>query len=269
MKKIIAILLLTLIILPLFSSAHLSDMVGLMSGSEKEEVLSQLEKSSENSGLALSVVIVNGTGGKSEEAFADDYYDTYIDQDDGVLLLLDYLNRSVYISTTGYGMYAVDDSGEEVVFDSMMGYLQNGEWKNAFLRFALSVEELSREYSYSEYQNTSYDINTGEFTEETKRGFDWALLVISFLVPAIPGGFITIAVMKRKLRSEGLVTNADDYVVPSSFVLDHSRGIYLYSTISKVPRAQNNSGSRGHAGRSSSGHFSSSGRIHGGGGRKF
>ena len=167
-------------------------------------------------------------------------------------------------------MYAVDDSGEEVVFDAMMPHLQRGEWAEAFSVFASSVLELSKDYPYSAYENTTYDINTGRFEEgkSKEKRFDWALVVISFLLPAVPAGFITVSVLKKKLKSEGLVGNAEDYVVPSSFALENSRDIYLYSTLSKVPRPQNNGGSSSQP-RSSGGHVSSSGRVHGGGGRRF
>ena len=269
MKKIVFTLLVLFSFFPLFSKTLLLDNVGLLTEDEKEQVIATMDEVSKDSGISLGILITNGTEGKREADFADDFYDRYIDEDDGVLLVLDYEGRSVYISTCGYGMYVVDDSGEEVVFDSIMNNLSKGEWKDAFVRFALSVSELSRDYSYTQYSDTTYDLNTGSFVENKGKTFDWALVVFSFLITAIPGGFITIGVMKRKMKSEGLVGNVDDYVVPSSFVLDHRRDIYLYSTISKVPRAQNNNRSSGPGGRSSIGHISSSGRIHGGGGRKF
>ena len=167
-------------------------------------------------------------------------------------------------------MYAVDDSGEEIVFDAMMPSLQRGEWAEAFSVFAISVSELSKEYTHSAYENTTYDINTGNFIEEksNEKHFDWALVVFSFLLPSIPAGFITVYILKKKLKSEGLVGNAEDYVVASYFVLENSRDIYLYSTLSKVPRPQNNGGGSSIS-RSSGGHISSSGRVHGGGGRRF
>lgn len=270
MKKIIILLLLLLFVFPLSAVTVVEDRIGLISESEKEYVKSKLDKASLESGLSLGVLITNGTEGKSDAVFADDYYDLVINDDDGVLLFLNYGERSVYISTTGYGMYAVDDSGEEVVFDAMMPHLQRGEWAEAFSVFASSVLELSKDYPYSAYENTTYDINTGRFEEgkSKEKRFDWALVVISFLLPAVPAGFITVSVLKKKLKSEGLVGNAEDYVVPSSFALENSRDIYLYSTLSKVPRPQNNGGSSSRP-RSSGGHVSSSGRVHGGGGRRF
>lgn len=271
MKRIIVFVLSIVMLSSLSAVTVVEDRIGLLSESEKVYVKERLDKASTESGLSLGLLITNGTEGKSNESFADDYYDSFINDDNGVLLFLNYGERVVYLSTTGYGMYAVDDSGEEIVFDAMMPYLQRGEWAEAFSIFALSVSELSKDYTYSDYENTSYDIESGVFLREEEvreKHFDWALLVISFLLPGIPAGFITVSVLKKKLKSEGLVGNAEDYVVPSSFVLENSRDIYLYSTLSKVPRPQNNGGGSSLP-RSSGGHVSSSGRVHGGGGRGF
>lgn len=270
MKRIIVFLIISVFLVSLSAVTVVEDRIGLLSPGEKEYVKEKLEIASTSSGLSLGVLITSGTDGKSDAAFADDYYDSFINDKDGVLLFLNYGERTVYLSTIGYGMYAVDDSGEELVFDAMMPSLQKGEWANAFSVFASAVLELSQDYTYSEYNKTTYDMETGEFkTEKTKeKHFDWAFAVISFLLPGIPAGFITVSVLKRKLKSEGLISNAEEYVEPSSFVLENSRDIYLYSTLSKVPRPQNNGGSSSRP-RSSSGHFSSSGHIHGGGGRKF
>ena len=269
MKKIAIFLVFCLFVFSLEAMTLVEDRIGLLSETEKEYVLSALDKASQESGLSLGVVIANGSEGKGDMAFADDFYDMYINDDDGVLLFLNYGERSVYISTSGYGMYAVDDSGEEIVFDAMMPDLERGEWAEAFSVFALSVLELARDYTYSDYGNTVYDMDTGRFMEverKEEKTFDWALVVISFLVPGLAAGIITICAMKSKLKSERMVDNAEDYVVPSSFVLNVSKDIFLYSTVSKVKKPQNNSGS---SSRSSSGHFSSSGRMHGGGGRRF
>lgn len=270
MKKIVIMMLLAFFVFSLSALTVVEDRIGLLSEGEKEYVRTSLDKASTESGLSLGVLITNGTDGKSDAAFADDFYDSVILDEDGVLLFLNYGERSVYISTTGYGMYAVDDSGEEIVFDAMMPSLQRGEWAEAFSVFAISVSELSKEYTHSAYENTTYDINTGNFIEEksNEKHFDWALVVFSFLLPSIPAGFITVYILKKKLKSEGLVGNAEDYVVASSFVLENSRDIYLYSTLSKVPRPQNNGGGSSIS-RSSGGHISSSGSVHGGGGRRF
>ena len=112
MKKIAVFIVFCLFVFSLEAMTLVEDRIGLLSETEKEYVLSALDKASQESGLSLGVVIANGSEGKGDMAFADDFYDMYINDDDGVLLFLNYGERSVYISTSGYGMYAVDDSGE-------------------------------------------------------------------------------------------------------------------------------------------------------------
>ena len=269
MKRISVFLLLVILSLSVLSaSAFLDDRAGLLTDEERAEVEEKLSSSSLSSGLSMVIVTDISTYGKSEMAYADDYYDQYVGDVDGVLLFLDVGGRSVYISTVGYGRYAVDDSGEEIVFDAMMPSLQKGDWFEAFMIFSSVVEELTKEYTYSSYEEVDYDINTGRFSpRKEEKGFDWAIVVFSFLILGVPGGFIVSAILKKQLKSEKLMSDAEDYVKPSSFALDYSNDIFLYSTISKVPRPQNNGGSG--PSRSSHGHISSSGVVHGGGGRKF
>ena len=146
MKRISVFLLLVILSLSVLSaSAFLDDRAGLLTDEERAEVEEKLSSSSLSSGLSMVIVTDISTYGKSEMAYADDYYDQYVGDVDGVLLFLDVGGRSVYISTVGYGMYAVDDSGEEIVFDAMMPSLQSGDWFEAFMTFSSVVEELTKE----------------------------------------------------------------------------------------------------------------------------
>ena len=112
MKRISVFLLLVILSLSVLSaSAFLDDRAGLLTDEERAEVEEKLSSSSLSSGLSMVIVTDISTYGKSEMAYADDYYDQYVGDVDGVLLFLDVGGRSVYISTVGYGMYAVDDSG--------------------------------------------------------------------------------------------------------------------------------------------------------------
>ena len=73
MKKIIILSLLLLFVFSLSAVTVVEDRIGLLSESEKEYVKSKLDKASLESGLSLGVLITNGTDGKSDAVFADDY----------------------------------------------------------------------------------------------------------------------------------------------------------------------------------------------------
>lgn len=267
MKKFIIVLaLLAMVLSSAFAKVALEDRAGVLNEKEKDDLIYRMESASSETGISLGILTDNGTGNKSEEAFTDDWYDSVIDEDDGVALFLDYSGRSAYISTCGYGMYVVDDYGEDIVFDNIIDYLKNDEWYRAFKTFVIMVSELAEDAPRSDYENTVYDIRTGNFeVVEEDKGFNVVMVIVGFLAVGLIGSLIYVAVLKAKLKSEGLVDNADAYVVPDSFGLDSSHDIYLYSTVTKRIKPQSSSSS----GRSSSGHRSSSGRVHGGGGRKF
>ena len=96
-----------------------------------------------------------------------------------------------------------------------------------------------------------------------KEPFD---LVTNLLISIGIGLFIGLIVafsMKSALHSERRQHGAVQYVDEKGLKVTHASDIYLFSTISRVRRQQNDGpgGSRMHT--------SSSGRGHGGGGRKF
>ena len=75
MKKIAVFLVFCLFVFSLEAMTLVEDRIGLLSETEKEYVLSALDKASRESGLSLGVVIANGSEGKGDMAFADDFYD--------------------------------------------------------------------------------------------------------------------------------------------------------------------------------------------------
>ena len=79
-------------------------------------------------------------------------------------------------------------------------------------------------------------------------------LVIGFVIAAI-----VVFTMKGKLKSVRVKSEASDYVVPGSFVVNQSRDLFLYSHVTRTERPKNTS--------SGGSHTSSSGVSHGGGGR--
>ncbi len=93
-----------------------------------------------------------------------------------------------------------------------------------------------------------------------------ALCFLGVLAAAMVIGFVWLAVMKSKMSNIRRREQAADYVRRGSFTLTQSIDRYLYSTVSKTPRAQSSSGGGGGGSRS---HTSSSGASHGGRSGKF
>ena len=83
----------------------LVDDAGLLTEEESSALLNKLEDISQKYENEVGIVTVNSLGGKTAEAYADDYYDYngygYGENDDGLLLLISMGEREWAISTYG------------------------------------------------------------------------------------------------------------------------------------------------------------------------
>ena len=73
-------------------------------------------------------------------AYADDFYDYngygYGDSRDGILLLISMEERDWRISTCGYGITVFTDAGQEYISDKFLPYLSDGDYSEAFTKYA-------------------------------------------------------------------------------------------------------------------------------------
>ena len=83
-------------------------------------------------------------------------------------------------------------------------------------------------------------------------------LVIGFVLAKI-----VVGVMKGQLKTVRYQAAADSYVKSGSMDITESRDMFLYHTVTRTEKPENDSSS------GSSTHTSSSGTTHGGGGGKF
>ena len=83
-------------------------------------------------------------------------------------------------------------------------------------------------------------------------------IIISLVVGAVIALIVTL-IMKGQLKSVRYQSAASNYLKAGSMKVTLSREFFLYRNVSKIKKADNNSGG-------SSTHVSSSGRSHGGGG---
>lgn len=267
---------------------RLIDDASLLSESESEDISKSLDEMSEEKDFDFVIATTANTDGKSSAEYADDLFDyggfgMGEDGEDGMLLLIDMDNREIWISTRGSGLYIYPDREIDRITDDIWEYVSDGEYYTAFLAFMSSAESVTDEpyYSGDASQVTDIDISgIGGASSAEPRGYfetftvSWRIimpLVVGFLI-----ALITVSVMKGQLKSVKRGTNASNYVRSDSFRLDSSTDRFLYSSITKVPRAQSEPGGRGGHSNGSHGsfhgggtHVSSSGHTHGGGGRHF
>ncbi len=250
-KKIISLLfaILLTLALPLCVTAaedplRLWDGAQILTKEESSEITSELNRISTSLGVDVVIVTVPTTEDKSTMEYADDYYDTHGFSDDGVILLvcMDPENRSMWISTAGLCINAINDLNIETIFDLIEFDMQEGYYRDAFKTFCEQCE---------------FYIN-GEVNGYPPNYFFTALISIGI---GIIIALIVTGIMKGQLKSVRANNAAARYVEKSSMKITTSKDLYLYSTVTKIKNPEKSSGS--------STHRSSSGRSHGGGGRSF
>ena len=274
MKKILITLVFLLVSVFLFSSPLLIDNANLLSENEKAELTKKLEEVKEKTTLTVVIVTDTSSYGKGDMEAADYIFENGDYGDDGVVFFLNMGDRSYYISTSGYAMYALDDYAlsDDKIYSPVISYLSKGEYYTAFTNFASYVEIATLDSTRESYENHTLNSN-GDWVEvgvKVKR-FDWAMALLFSLIVGVTVSIIVVSKERRKMKNVALVNNADDYVVPNSFNLDENENILLYSHVSRVmkapPRDDNNFG--GNRPHHTTTHISSGGGTHGGRGGKF
>lgn len=239
---------------------RLVDDANLLIETEFNGLLNKLDTISESQGIDIIVVTVNSLEGNSPTEFADDVYDYngfgFGPNADGILLLLSMEERDWAISTTGYGITVFTDAGQGYIIDEMLPYLGDGEYYEAFNRFA----DLCEEFVLKAKTGDPYDVKN---LPKKPLGAKWVFISLAIgLILA----FIITGAMKNKLKSVRTQSAAANYIVSSNLDLGGSRDIFLYNMVNKRPRPKASSSS---SRSGSTTHTSSSGRTHGGSSGKF
>lgn len=257
MKRIAAVFLLSVLLLclPLKVVAAddplIVDDAGLLTSSQVQELNALAERISSEHRMDVVVLTVKSLGGKSAQAFADDYYDSHSYRYDGLILILAIQDREWHISTCGSAIDAFTDYGLEQIGKIIVPWFSSGDYYKGFYTF---LNESQR------YMN-SYD--QGKPIDVPGRSLG-SILFISALIGLVCAG-VSVGVMCGNMNTKRRQYDAGEYVKDGSFSLPVRQDIFLYSNVTKTRRPESNSSGKG----GSSMHTSSSGRSHGGRGGKF
>ena len=234
------------------SSNHLVDDAGLLTDTEAANLEAKLSQISDRHNVDIVIVAVDSTDGKSPMDFADDYYDYNGYREDGILLLVSMDDSDWWVSTTGYGITAITDAGLDYMSDRFVPYLSDGEFAQAFEKFA----DLCDEFITQAKTGDPYDSHN-----LPKEPFSLVTNLLIALGIGLVAAWIVTGSMKAKLKTVRQQAKADDYIASGSLQLTHSRDLFLYTHLDRREKPKSSSGS--------STHTSSSGTTHGGGGGKF
>lgn len=260
------------------------DQAGLFSETEiiqLEEKIAQCRKSTK-----MDVVIVSAyaDGERSAEEYADDYYDYGgfgVGKKASGVLLLYYMDGpgqpggECYISTAGTMITLLTDERIESILDDVYGNLGNRDFAGATECFLEDVKVYVKEGVES--GQYTYDRDTGEIVRyHSIRLYEVA---IAMVIAGILAGSVCLDIKKRyamKQSSREVSNSLQAYRADCAFHFSVAGDKMINKYVRSMPIPRNTSsgsGGRGHSGSSSAGrstiHTSSSGRSHGGGGRRF
>ena len=234
------------------ATGHLVDDAGLLTNTDAANLETKLSQISDRYNVDVVIVTVDSTNGKSPMDFADDYYDYNGYRTDGILLLVSMDDSDWWVSTTGYGITAITDAGLDYMSDRFVPYLSDGEFAQAFEKFA----DLCDEFITQAKTGDPYDSHN-----LPKEPFSLVTNLLIALGIGLVVAWIVTGSMKAKLKTVRQQAKADDYIASGSLQLTHSRDLFLYTHLDRREKPKSDSGS--------STHTSSSGTTHGGGGGKF
>lgn len=243
---------------------RLVDDAGLLSQSERYSLVEKLNSISEKRQLDVVVVTNDSLGGKSVDAFADDFFDYngygYGENDDGILLLLSMDTREWAISTYGSAISIFTDSTQQAISDNFLPYLSDGDYFGGFTRFAELCDSAVEDY----YENGSHSGG--------KQPFGFLVAFGGSLLVGLAVGALVAFSLKSQLTSVKPQAAATAYAKQGSMKVTERTDLFLYHNITRVAKPKETSsssgGSRSGGGHSTT-HVSSSGRTHGGSHGKF
>lgn len=281
-RKLFAVLLAALLLLPaavLAQSRQVIDDAGVLSDSERDSIQRYIEQIETNHQVDIVVLITYDTPKDYSdslyrvEAFADDYYDNGgfgMGPDySGMLYLIDLNNRVQYISTGGVMQYYISDARTEAILDAAEPFLRRDDWSGA----ARAAIRRTGEYMEQGRERGVflYDAETGKRLSGYHNPLEGYEVLIALGGGALVG-LIFVGSVKGSYSLSGSTYRYDVSKKSScTFTLDEEQ--YLREHVSRTARSTGSSGySGGRSGGRSGGsrvHRSSSGRSHGGGGRRF
>ena len=243
---------------------RLVDEADLLSDSDEADLLGKLDEISERQQMDIVVLTVNSLEGKSPEEYADDFYDYnrygFGDGRDGILFLISMGEREMCMSTTGYGITAFTDAGQNYIYDQIMTYIKDGDYATAFTIFAAQCDGFITQARTGE----PYDIDN--LPEEP-------FSVIGALIIAVGIGFIisliATGIMRLQLHSVYSRQAAEDYMIKDSMQVTRSNDLFLYKQVERREKPKEVEPEKPSSQGGSTTHVSSSGTTHGGSSRKF
>ncbi len=276
MKRIVAAIAVCILLLPLAAlgqtlgqgSQRVFDNAKLMSQSEIDRLESTITMLKNQYGMDYAILTSNDAKTGRSQEFADDFYDNNGfgagDDASGILILIDMNNRELTVSTTGLMIRYITDARLNTLLDTAMPYLTNGEYgQAAFMALAQMSVYLKNGIPNDQYNEDEEGIIDRYVKPRAVTMGEAAIALAAGLI----SGLVLFLSVRHAYAMKGSAYKYD-LKKNATVNITGATDVYLRTQVVRVPRATSSSGGGGMGGRSST-HRSSSGRIHGGGSRRF
>ena len=280
MVKKLLILLTMLLLLPVIALAdqQIIDNANLFSGSEMLEMEAVIERIESAHQVDMVILTTNDVPDDYSESmwrirdYADDFYDNggYGMGPDfsGMLILLDMNNRAIWLSTGGVMIEYINDMREEAILDRAYEHLSYGG-------YASGVQAALERVEY--YLNKGRAEGTFLYDEATGQRLSGIYNALTSGEIMLAGGVAAAAALVVYLCVHGSYnlkgsTYSYDKDANFSVYLTKDDETFVRQSVTRVPIHVHSDGHGSSGGGRSGGsgvHRSSSGRSHGGGGRRF
>jgi len=251
--KRIAILAVCLLLFAGASSAraleHVSDLAGVLSPGEAQDLQREAAELFELTGFDVILHTTNNSQGKGPMDYSFDYYHAFRDASaypDGALFAVMFDTRDYYEAARGSGINLLTYRESHDLARVVQGKLSDGDYHGAMSNYLRYVRRLLIPPTPLQ--------RTGELLP--------IILIIGLVI-----GLVYALILRGKLKIARHKTNAAQYVLANSLNLTESSDLFLYQTVTRTRIQSNSGGSSSGGGGFSTG--SRGGTSYGGRGGKF
>ena len=229
------------------------DFANLFSDSEEKKLYNDIYKYTNKTSYEAVIVTTYDNNGKHVEDYAMDFYEDNNFREDGIIFVIDMLDRGYTMMVHGAAIDTYTDSDIDYILDELYYDMRDGDYYGAASNFlSLSTKYYSNDSSYS-YGGT---VSTEDMTI-------WLKLLGYPLIVTV----IVILIMAFQNRMVKKANSSKSFLNDKTKVITTISDIFLGSTTTKV--RIDTSSSSGSSGRSSGMRSSSSGGSFRGGSRRF
>ncbi len=236
---------------------HLHDSADLVAQSDFQNVDDALAEAETDHHVYVAVKTTDSLEGMSIANYADQWYETEADIENGVVLVVSADSREYFILTSGSCIYSFTDAGLDYIEAQIVPDMSKGDYAGAFMEFA----RLCDDFLIQAADSTPYDA-----ANMPKEPFNVGKSLLIALVVGLVAGGIGVLVLFSNLKSVHQQQGAADYTKQGSFQLEHSHDMYLYKKVKRREKPDENKQS---ANRGSTTFTGGSGSSRGGSGGTF